>query len=179
MSRTTVHARGGAFSAAVPASPLQHERRRWLRWAAAGAALAGSAALTGCATSDASIATRRALLRHASFRGIEAKLMVGKTIDEAIAKYGRAERVVSISADDKRIYKDVPMAGKDLYAFERDRSDYTLDLPRGTEVAQSSAGPVQVTRYERVNRTTICTLGFIVDPATRRILAYDISGSCI
>ena len=159
-----------------PAPGAPTGRRRLLRMALACTA---PAVLAGCATSDASIAARRALLRHASFRGIEAKLMVGKTIDEAIAKYGRAERVVSVSPDDKRRFQDVPMAGKDLYAFERDRSQYTLDLPRGTEVAQSSGGPVQVTRYERVQRTTICTLGFIVDPTTRRILAYDISGSCI
>lgn len=136
-------------------------------------------AFSGCASSDASIATRRALLRHASFRGIEAKLMVGKSIDEAIAKYGRAIRVVSMPVDDTRRFNDVVMGGKDLYAFERDRTNYTIDVARGTEVGQSAQGPVQVQRYERLNRTAVCTLGFIVDPATRLILAYDISGNCI
>jgi hypothetical protein len=139
----------------------------------------GLVGLSGCASSEASLATRRALLRHASFRGIEAKSMVGKTIDEAIAKYGRADRVVSVPADDKRRYKDVVMGGKDLYRFERDRTNYTIDVAKGTEVAQSSIGPVQVQRYERQNRTAICILGFIVDPATRLILAYDLEGNCI
>lgn len=154
-------------------------RRQTLRLAALITTGLGSAALGGCAISDASLATRRALLRHASFRGVEAKMMVGKTIDEAIAKYGRALRVVSIPAEDQRRFNDIVMGGKDLYAFERDRTDYTVDVARGTEIAQSSQGPVQVNRYERVNRTAVCTLGFIVDPATRRILAYDLSGNCI
>lgn len=106
-------------------------------------------------------------------------MMVGKSIDEAIAKYGRVDRVVSIPAEDTRRFGDIVMGGKDLYRFERDRTNYTIDVARGTEVGQSSMGPVQIQRYERVNRTAVCTLGFIVDPATRRILAYDIEGNCI
>lgn len=105
--------------------------------------------------------------------------MVGQSIDDAIAKYGRAVRVVSMPAEESRQYAGVPMGGKDLYAFERDRTDYTVDLARGTEVAQSSAGPVQVQRYERVQRTAICTLVFVVDPATRLIVAYDLGGNCV
>ena len=106
-------------------------------------------------------------------------MMVGKSIDEAIAKYGRAVRVVSIPAEDTRRFNDIVMGGKDLYAFERDRTNYTIDVARGTEVAQSAQGPVQVQRYERLNRTAVCTLGFVVDPATRLIVAYDLSGNCI
>jgi hypothetical protein len=135
--------------------------------------------LSGCASSEASMATRRALLRHASLRGIEAKTMVGKTIDEAIAKYGRAVQVLSSPANSTKTYKDIPVAGKDLYLFERDRTHYTIDVARGTEVAQSAVGPVQVQRYERESRVALCHLGFLVDPATRLILAYDISGNCL
>ncbi|MFC3148292.1 hypothetical protein [Piscinibacterium candidicorallinum] len=154
-------------------------RRHVPKRAAEAIALVALVPVAGCAVSDASYATRRALLRHASFRGIEAKFMVGKTIDEAIAKYGRAARVVSIPEREDRSFNDIPMAGKDLYAFERDRTDYTVDVARGSEIGQSSQGPVIVQRYERVNRTAVCTLVFIVDPATRRILTYDIGGNCV
>jgi hypothetical protein len=154
-------------------------RRRVLCVAAASSAVVALGTLTGCASSEASIATRRALLRHASFRGIEAKMMVGEPIDTAIATFGRPEGVRTVSADDPRRFNDIPVAGKDLYTFVRDRTNYTVDVARGTEIVPSSAGPVQVQRYERQQRTAICRIAFVVDPATRRIVAYDIAGNCV
>lgn len=122
---------------------------------------------------------RAAILRNASIAGIEAKRFVGEPIEKAIGRYGRAIHVMESKHPPGSVSRGVDLHGKDLWLFERDRTNYTIDVATGSQTVQTGQGAVTVNEYERQARVAVCQVGFVVDPTTRLILAYDLQGNCL
>jgi len=139
------------------------------------ALLLATAVLAACSGAQ----VRHAILRNASFAGIEAKGFVGKPVDEAIKHYGKAKSVTTSSRPPGTLVMGVDISGKDLYLFEQSRSDYQISVPVGSQTVVTGNGPVTVHQYERQNRVALCEVGLLVDPSTRRVLAADLRGNCL
>lgn len=122
---------------------------------------------------------RASILRHASLAGIEAKGFVGEPIEKAIERYGKAQRVVDSTRPPGSMVRGVDLHGKTLWLFERDRTNYTIDVPTNSQTVQTGQGLVTVNEYERQARVAICEVGFVVEPSTRLILDYELQGNCL
>lgn len=122
---------------------------------------------------------RQAILRNASFAGIEAKGFVGKPVEEAIRHYGKAKSVQTSRLPAGSVAMGVDLSGKDLYLFEQSRSEYQISVPVGSQTVVTGNGPVTVHQYERQNRVALCEVGLVVDPSTRKVLAADLRGNCL
>lgn len=147
-----------------------------------GLLLLGAANLAGCAGQEiikAGAPIRAAIQRNASFSGIEAKRFVGEPIEKAIERFGPAIQVGTTKRPEGTVVRGVDWHGKDIYLFERDRTNYTIDIARGSQTVQTGQGLVTVNEYERQDRVAICQVGFLVDPQTRVILDYELRGNCI
>jgi len=122
---------------------------------------------------------RQAILRNASFAGVEAKGFVGKPVEEAIKHYGRAKSVQTSRVPPGTMLMGVDLAGKDMYLFEQSRSNYQISVPVGSQTVVTGNGPVTVHQYERQNRVALCEIGLVVEPSTRMVLAADLRGNCL
>ncbi len=142
---------------------------------ALGMALLVCATLAACSGAP----LRHAILRNASFAGIEAKGFVGKPIEEAIKHYGKAKSVQTSRQPAGTIVMGVDVGGKDLYLFEQSRSNYQISVPVGSQTVTTGNGPVVVHQYERQNRVALCEVGLVVEPSTRMVLAADLRGNCL
>lgn len=138
-------------------------------------ALLLAASLAACSGAP----VRNAILRHASFAGIEAKGFVGKPVEEAIKHYGKAKTVLTSSQPSGTVVMGVDVGGKDLYLFEQSRSNYQISVPVGSQTVVTGNGPVIVHQYERQNRVAVCEVGLVVEPSTRVVLAADLRGNCL